>query len=842
MLDVGWKWQALVPNIKGGEATPLDLGEMEKLFPTRTGATDIPQREQWYLYKLCKAYFDRRQYSELGGCLDALDGSIKRYGEEGMSSAYNQVNKYMLLIHTQSFRIPPYAPYPLNAEVRMLRGQVALDLGKPQQAVNELQQARDIVDKTYRPLLERANEKTEEFDYLPYSAHIENYRVHLLLPVALYQNGEIEKSREVAKTFEALAFKEGAASLLRPTVEAAHNTSLLYLYMGTGNTKEALALIDEKDPNFKSDRLVSGAANIARTAVRALSNPLEAVFMPFVAMGAMQNPNSPSGKFRLAHLRTEVGRYADAKADLDGILDDGRFKAQGALYWVALYDRGRVAENEGQPEEAADYYRRAIDEIERQRSTINSEGARIGFFGDKQVAYQALIRLLVQTGKTEEAFLTTERAKARALVDMLANKQDFRVADADAENVRRLLAQQHAADDLFATGNAPPPEIEARLSTLTHTDPDKIDVGAVVTQVRNIKVETAGEIAALSPELASLVSVAKIDMADIRRNLPADATLVSYFQDKDKLYAFLVDGAGVKAFTLDRAGLEPDIESFRQAIEHEDAKTADLSRRLHARLIAPLVADIKTAKLVVAPHGALHYLPFTALSDGKSDLIDRYQVTFLPSASALQFVGKVKVDSKAGTLLALGDPDLGDVLYDLPYAGKEAVSVGALFPNSAVLLHKEASKQSLKEYGASFKYLHFATHGKFDPDNPLDSALMLAGDPIRKTQDRLTVSELYSMRLDADLVTLSACETGLGKVANGDDVVGLVRGFFYAGANHVVSTLWEIDDEATERLMVAFYRDVKAGEPPAQALRKAQIELRKLKPNPRYWAAFQITG
>jgi CHAT domain-containing protein len=119
---------------------------------------------------------------------------------------------------------------------------------------------------------------------------------------------------------------------------------------------------------------------------------------------------------------------------------------------------------------------------------------------------------------------------------------------------------------------------------------------------------------------------------------------------------------------------------------------------------------------------------------------------------------------------------------------------------------------------------------------------MLAGKSVTDEKDRLTVSELYSMRLDADLVTLSACETGLGKVSNGDDVVGLVRGFLYAGANRVISTLWEIDDEATSKLMVSFYKDLKAGKPKAESLRTAQLGLRKDFPHPRYWAAFQMTG
>jgi CHAT domain-containing protein len=135
--------------------------------------------------------------------------------------------------------------------------------------------------------------------------------------------------------------------------------------------------------------------------------------------------------------------------------------------------------------------------------------------------------------------------------------------------------------------------------------------------------------------------------------------------------------------------------------------------------------------------------------------------------------------------------------------------------------------------------LHFATHGKFNSDAPLASGLYLAKG--NEADGVLTVGDLYSLRFDADLVTLSACETGLGKVANGDDVIGLTRGFLYAGARSIVASLWEVDDAATEQLMLSFYRNLE-GHDKREALRLAQIETRANFPQPMYWAAFQIVG
>jgi CHAT domain-containing protein len=195
--------------------------------------------------------------------------------------------------------------------------------------------------------------------------------------------------------------------------------------------------------------------------------------------------------------------------------------------------------------------------------------------------------------------------------------------------------------------------------------------------------------------------------------------------------------------------------------------------------------------------------------------------------------------SKTGKLLALGNPDLGNARFDLPNAQVEAVNVAALFPASRALVRLDASKTAIRELGNGFSILHFATHGKFNADEPLSSGLYLAKG--NEADGVLTVGDLYTLRWDTDLVTLSACETGLGKVANGDDVIGLTRGFLYAGARSIVASLWEVDDAATEQLMVSFYRNLETHDK-REALRLAQIETRKTYPHPNFWAAFQLVG
>ena len=334
------------------------------------------------------------------------------------------------------------------------------------------------------------------------------------------------------------------------------------------------------------------------------------------------------------------------------------------------------------------------------------------------------------------------------------------------------------------------------------------------------------------------MSVQQVSIAEIAARLAADETLIDYYRADDALYALIMNGTTIKGFMLSAVGLDDDVKAFRAAIERRDAKAAELGKPLYNRLIRPLLGDIKGSKLIIAPHGVLHYLPFVALMDGDQYLIDRFSLRLIPSAGTLVYL-KNDHPAKTGKLLALGNPDLGNARFDLPNAQIEAVNVAALFPASRALVRADASKTAIKELGNGFSILHFATHGKFNTDDPLSSGLYLAKG--NETDGVLTVGDLYTLRWDADLVTLSACETGLGKVANGDDVIGLIRGFLYAGARSIVASLWEVDDAATEQLMVSFYRNLETHDK-RESLRLAQIETRKTYPHPMFWAAFQIVG
>jgi CHAT domain-containing protein len=300
-----------------------------------------------------------------------------------------------------------------------------------------------------------------------------------------------------------------------------------------------------------------------------------------------------------------------------------------------------------------------------------------------------------------------------------------------------------------------------------------------------------------------------------------------------------VSQARVQVTPIEQQGLEADVRRWRSLIEQANPDAETLSRALYDRLVRPVAPQLQARKLLIVPHGVLHYLPFAALHDGQRHLLDSHVLRYLPSASVLRFLKPARAQTLE-PVLVFGNPDLGDPRYDLPYAETEARQVAALAAGSELLLRRQATEQAFKQQAPAFRFIHIASHGEFNGADGLQSRLLLA--KAGGEDGSLQVAELYGVALDADLVTLSACETGLGKVLSGDDVLGLTRGFLYAGTRNIAASHWQVDDLATSVLMRHFYGALQRGLPKREALRQAQIDTRREFPQPVYWAAFFLTG
>ena len=715
---------------------------------------DLPSAKSVDVCQLCILYSRLKEYNKLFPCLDQLQSNIDR----GDRSYFGQ---------------------DFSAVPSLLRAGAYIDFGNYAAAEEQAAKGYDILQNQKASLF---NPTTKEFTIQALSV--------LALAHALKGNraNAEEYTRlleDVGTTYPFVFLKTGKLIGLART------------YMALGDFNRSLAIIkkDEAQAWKRNEvRFVSGAF-------------AELEDDPF---GQTQMP----ARFILNKSLYETGQVKEAKAGYDKLLAIPQIKDNGDIYWLILYDRGKIAEAEGNLKEAIDFYQKAIEVIERQRSSINTEASKIGFVGNKQQVYHALIAALFVTEQHAKAFEYVERSKSRALVDLLASKQDFAAPGANQQQVAALLTELETQ------------EAEARVKR-----PERVRGSRAVEVKQRLK--------SVAPELASLVTVTSVAAKDIQAQLQPDETLVEYYYEGDDLYAFIVTREGVKGFKLNGAKLTEDVRQFRAALKQPQTQSyVAPAQKLYARLIQPMEASLHHKELLIVDHGVLHYLPFDALLSGKEYLIDRYSIRQLPSASVLQFLKGRQASPSAG-VLALGNPDLGNPKYDLKCAQDEVVAIAKDFPQAKVLVRKEATKTAFKTLGPQFSYVHFATHGQFDADKPLNSGLLLAKDA--QNDGFLSLGELYSLRLNADLVTLSACETGLGKVGNGDDVVGLTRGFLYAGSNTIVASLWEVDDQATSYLMEEFYANLKMGNK-RDALRQAQLATKKKYEHPFYWAAFELTG
>jgi CHAT domain-containing protein len=262
----------------------------------------------------------------------------------------------------------------------------------------------------------------------------------------------------------------------------------------------------------------------------------------------------------------------------------------------------------------------------------------------------------------------------------------------------------------------------------------------------------------------------------------------------------------------------------------------DLTRRvrrhlelLYDQLLRPIEERIGERRLVIVPHRALHYLPFQALHDGATYLIERREVSYAPSALVLQqCLARSPPTFKRMLLLGVADDQT-------PRVRDEIEALSSLFPETVALLDHNATIEALRRHAPAADVVHLACHGRFRPDNPLFSALQLGNG-------WLTVRDAYSLGLDCSLVTLSACETGMNDVVPGDELIGLARGFFAAGSPSLLISLWTVDDEATAHLMTEFYQHLRESRSPAAALRHAQLRIMGMKPHPFFWSPFVLVG
>jgi CHAT domain-containing protein/Tfp pilus assembly protein PilF len=537
----------------------------------------------------------------------------------------------------------------------------------------------------------------------------------------------------------------------------------------------------------------------------------------------------------LAEVRLKQGNAAAASELAAQSLGIARETAAPDLEWRALHTGARAARAQGRPADAIAMLQASAAIVNNLRANVSTDTDKIGFVDSRQGVFHDLAGALVAANRIEEGLEAAEAGRARAFADLLAQRQ---VEGKPAE--RRQLDAVRSAIDESRTA-APAPVADTRAGTRG---------GALDERLASLRADHA--------ELASLLTAESATTTEIKATTwRLNATLVEYLVTEKALLAWVVTPQQtIHAATIDVTGpkLQGLVDELRVLLEKDPGsgppapRLAELARTLNDLLIRPIAQWLPASagdQVVIIPHGPLAVLPFAALEDGRArPLVARHTLAFAPAISVFRYTAaKQRPSGAAGAALVVADAagPSDASMPPLPGAREEGRLVAKrLAPASvSLLVGPDATEAAFKKTAGKTRFVHVATHGLISSDRPLRSSLLLA--PGGGDDGYLRVDEIFGLALEADLVVLSGCSTGLGK-ASGDGIIGLARAFIYAGTPAVVVSQWDVSDRATTYLMDQFYASLGKGRGPAAALRDAQMAARARYPHPALWAAFVAIG
>ncbi|MFI5174284.1 MAG: CHAT domain-containing protein [Terriglobia bacterium] len=514
------------------------------------------------------------------------------------------------------------------------------------------------------------------------------------------------------------------------------------------------------------------------------------------------------------------------------------------LNYQSLYTLGLAQEAVDDVASAEKSYLQAISVLETMRGNIMADELKIMFFKDKQSVYERLVTLNLDrpsAAGVAEAYAIVERAKSRALVDLLSSGvgQVRRTRTPSNEIIDHLHQLRQELNWFYSKVNLEEAQGKAG---------NEIKITAlreVIQQHESQLLKILRQLPAEDEEYASLHCAVSVPVELIQRSLTESQTLIEYFLVRDKVVAFLLTRAGLKVISgladvsvvknqLDL--LKYQFSKFNFGAGYVSNHHAYLQRSidthlsdLYESLFQPLASEVTGRDLVFVPHDFMHCVPFHALKGGHGYLIEHHNISYSPSASVFKLCNS-KPPSGKGSSLVMGIPD-----PKIPLVLDEVHNASALLSNCTLLVGAEATEEKLKSLGAGASILHIASHGVFRNDNPMFSSICLASSS-------LSLYDIYNIELDADLVTLTGCGTGMNRIVGGDELVGLVRGFLYAGARSLLVSLWNVYDRSTAELMQAFYTHLIHSKNIAQSLSFAMRDIKEKYSHPYYWAPFILMG
>ena len=538
---------------------------------------------------------------------------------------------------------------------------------------------------------------------------------------------------------------------------------------------------------------------------------------------------------QLAQVYEQQQKFPEAMAAIDEAIA-ANTKIPDELFLVPrnLAIKAEIVNKMGQAPAAETLYRTSIALVNRMMvhaATVNVQRQLLVEMSD---VYSGYFALLCNQHRYNEALQILDNVRGRVEADAVQHHGTLPIHEATAEEkeLTRLNLSLISTDD---------PDSRATIDNAIY----KTELFMQPTQL----------------DIARVSITHPVKLAELQRSLGPKALLVEYVLAEPASYVLAITHDSVKHYQLgSKQQIETDAKLYRKEIRQQK-EDKPLALRLYRELLQSIPEAATKLNLIVIPDGALHLLPFAALQDDKGYLLNSHIVDVNPSATVYQllhqqanasekvslpYVGVAAwtqpADTRNAVLRSITGPKRSE-LVALPDSKQEVETIAQDLPRPSTILEgPEATETQFKNLPLdSTQVIHLALHGYADLDYPDRSALMFAPDKTGANDGMLQVREIREMRLNSKLVTLSACDTGVGPVGE-TGVVNLVNAFIGAGADSVVSTLWELADQPTSRLMKTFYAGLAEHESKGEALRNAQLELLKDDLPPYYWASFQLVG
>ena len=531
-----------------------------------------------------------------------------------------------------------------------------------------------------------------------------------------------------------------------------------------------------------------------------------------------------------------LGKFQKAKNLLEKTYAEAIKQEQPNIAQLSQNSLGKLHLQAGDASKAKKHFKKAVELIEKLRTPLPGEEFRMAFLADKLAPFENLAKIYATENDLKKAFWFVEKARARSLAENLDNEPpEAEISDKLGRKLQKLREELnwfYSRLDFAEETEIENLQREAKLREKQIAD--------VMRQIESTKIAQDGAIYAdLSDKSANA------EFKELQNLLGKQKALIEFVNFDGNLSAFVVTDKKNHFFA--NLATEDEILSLLENLQFQfgalryggkilDKFLGELKKRadfylqkLYEKLLKPLESFIEQRDLVIVPVGVLHYVPFHALRGGENYVIENREVIYAPSANVWRKLA-AKPARKLDNALLIGFAD-----ERIPLVNNEIKALEKIFKASKSFTKSKATFAAFTKNAANFDVLHLACHGQFRSENPLFSSLHLADGWI-------TVRDVCSQKLKAEVVTLSACETGLNKIFAGDEILGLARGFLSAGANSLILSLWTVNDEATVRLMKIFYTELQSGKRVSAALRKAQCNFIAQNIHPYFWSPFISVG